>query len=288
MGTIKKGLTTVFDSGKKLTVNLEYYTDSYSMVEDCRSRNITDSRFDDMSTKRLRRNWEGVANYEEALKLLEHGYEDVVDVIKAETTRSYQRYSQNAKRFKTFPDVMGFQPIIPNVLQGLPLTMVNSSMTPLKIKVIDIYYDMTCSSSTEPEEIIHNGCELLKCILGLEKQGYKLNLYICNSYSDDNAADMLCVKVKDSDKPLDIKRISFPTAHSAYFRVLGFDWYSKFPIGKYRGGYGCALGYHYRGKELSDMAHNIFGKNAVYITATEIMNQQSEYIKDTLMNRLAA
>ena len=166
--------------------------------------------------------------------------------------------------------------------------MINSYMTPIKTKVIDIYYDMTCSCSTSTEQITKNGIELLKCVLGLEKQGYKINLFVCNSYSDRGKADMVCVKVKDSNRPLDIKRLSYPVCHTSYFRVLGFDWYSKFPLGTFRSGYGYALGYHYSAEKLGIMAKNLFSKNAVYIMATEIIDKDEEHIKEILMNRLAA
>lgn len=290
MGQIREGLKTNFANGKLLTVNLEYYNDSSSMVNDCKERRITSSKFYDMPNRSLE-HWHGVKTYDEALELLDKGYESVMSEIKAATNRSYTQ-NTGKKRYRTFNSVCGFQPIVPNVLLGIPNNMINSELTPIKIKVIDIYYDMTCSCNTKPEEIVHNGKELLKCILGLEMQGYKLNLYVCNSYSDhkgnDYDCDMLCVKVKDSSKPLDLKRISYPLTHPSFFRVLGFDWYSKFPVGKYRPSYGRALGYSFSTSEIALMAKGIFGKNAVYINATDILNENSEAIKNTLMNRLSA
>ncbi len=288
MSVIKEKVKTTFNDGSSLTVNLEYYEDAHSMLEDLKKRKITSNSFYDMETKRLEEDWDGVRKYEDALKLLDNGFEDVVGEIKASTNRYYQRRDQQTKRYKTFNDVQGFQPIVPLVLIGVPNNMINSYMTPIKTKVIDIYYDMTCSCSTSTEQITKNGIELLKCVLGLEKQGYKINLFVCNSYSDRGKADMVCVKVKDSNRPLDIKRLSYPVCHTSYFRVLGFDWYSKFPLGTYRSGYGYALGYHYSAEKLGIMAKNLFSKNAVYIMATEIIAKDEEHIKEILMNRLAA
>ena len=118
----------------------------------------------------------------------------------------------------------------------------------------------------------------------LERQGYRFNLYAVQTYTDSNDADMLVVKVKDASKPLDLKRISFPLTHTAFFRVIGFDWYSKVPGGRYRGAYGCALAYTFEKDKIPGICKQLFGNNSVYLSATQILKMDKDHVKEVLGN----
>ena len=95
---------------------------------------------------------------------------------------------------------------------------------------------------------------------------------------------MLVVKIKDAAQPLDLKRVSFPMTHTAFFRVIGFDWYSKTPRGKYRSAYGHALVNEGRvNKKIDEIAKTMFGENAVYISGEQLRQEGShaeEYLKE--------
>jgi hypothetical protein len=141
---------------------------------------------------------------------------------------------------------------------------------------------MTTSYGVDSDEIIKAGQKLLGAVIEMEKQGYRFNLYATQAYASRNSADMLVVKVKDARQPLDLKRVSFPLTHTAFFRVIGFDWYSKVPGGKYRSGYGIALSYAMKqGKNSIRKAFaELFGKNVLAFSATEIINSGKDYIKE--------
>ena len=100
---------------------------------------------------------------------------------------------------------------------------------------------MTASYSTKSESIINAGVKLLSAIVELEQQGYRFNLYAVQNYYSYGKGYILKVKVKDAMQPLDLKRVSFPLTHTGFFRVIGFDWYSKCPEAKYISGYGHSL-----------------------------------------------
>lgn len=264
----------------RIHVNIERYESAMEVVRDCRNRKITSSSFCDQS-KASFGHWEGVESYEEALTLLQDGYQPTVDGMKDSIKATV---AGSGKRIKFDNNVYGFAPVVPLALKGVPNCMVNMTMKPIKEKVIDVYYDMTTNSGTDSDTIIKNGQKLLGAIVALEKQGYKFNLYACQTYSDDYSVDMLIVKVKPSDKPIDLKRISFPLTHTAFFRVIGFDWYSKFPNGKYRSGYGRALRYNLDTDELREYANQVFGKNALFISGREIQNTGEEHLREVLTN----
>ena len=267
--------------GRKMQFHMEYFDSAQEVARTCATRQITSDRFDDMR-KRDMDSWFGVKSYDEALELLRNGYQSTVDAM-----GGVFKASRNgvAKRITFQNEIQGFAPVVPLALKGVPNCMVNMTMKPIKAKVIDVCYDMTAGCSVKSSDIIKAGQVLLGTIVELEKQGYRFNIYAVQSYSDEVSCDMLAVKVKSSGQPLDLRRISFPLTHTAWFRVIGVDWYSKVPGGKYRSGYGHALGYEINNNaELQESAKQLFGKSAVYFSAANIIGKDKESIKEVLTN----
>lgn len=264
---------------RKRAVNVEFYDSAIDVYEDCKRRSITDSCFDDKSKSSFG-SWEGVKTYDEALKYLRNGYQPTVNKLK----EKMKVRDPGQKRISFTNNIVGSAPIVPLALKGVPNCMIDTRMKQIKCKVIDVYYDMTCSCGTESKKIIENGQKMLGAILDLEHQGYRINLYAVQSYNDSSSSDILAVKIKSSNQPLDLKRMSFPLTHTAFFRVIGFDWYSRFPKGKYRSGYGHALGYELNDREMKEFATKMFGDNAIYIAGSKILDRNEEYIKEVLKN----
>lgn len=261
-------------------LNLELYNSAQEMANDLETRQRTSDSF--KSDPYEERRFVG-ASRDETYKMLREGYQPVVDAMRSKMKITA---SGNNKRFKTFNDVVGFQPIIPNAIMGLPNAMVNSAMKPIKTKVIDVYYEMTVAAYTESSDLIKAGQKMLGAIMELEAQGYRFNLYVTQGYySPSSGCDMVCVKVKSASQPMDLKRMSFPIAHTAFFRGIGFDWYSKFPIGTYRPGYGRAISYEKSQEQIQEEYRRLFGKSAYYFSATTIIKRKDEaeqYLKEVL------
>lgn len=262
-------------------VHIESYKSAQEVVADCKNRYRTDAAFYDMPNHTIKYNWHSVNSYQEALDLMATGYQPTVDAMKGVFKANR---AGESKRFSFQNNIQGFAPIVPLALKGVPNSMLSMSMKPIKAKVVDVYYDMVASCMLEGEEIIQAGQMLLGSIIELERQGYRFNLYAVQSYSDERDCDMLVIKVKDSAQPLDLKRISFPLTHTAFFRVIGFDWYSKTPGGRYRRGYGSAIAYKHSDEELQDMAHQLWGKTAIYFSAAKIVKESTDHIKEVLTN----
>ena len=254
----------------------ESYDSALGVVTDCRKRTNTSSSFDDMNDGKLGghgADFCGVKNYEEALDLLEHGYQPIVEKLKVAMKANVMGAG---KRITFHNDIVGYAPIVPLAILGVPSSMINSKMKPIKAKVVDVYYDGTFPWYVNSEDIIKNGSKVLSVIMDLEQQGYRFNLYQIQSYSDGSGCDMLKVKLKDSCQPIDLKRMSFPMAHTGFFRVIGFDWYGKTPKGKYRCAYGRALAHESKcNSKLPEMFKEMFGSNAIYVSGAKL-HQQSD------------
>ena len=262
----------------------EQYNSAAEVVEDCKTRSITSRNFNNMNDGKLgghSKNWCGVDSYEQALGFLANGYQPTVDKMKVSIKANLQG---NGKRISFHNDIVGYAPIVPLAIMGVPNAMVNSHMKAIKAKVIDVYYDGTFASGVSSDTIIKTGEKVISVILQLEQQGYRFNLYQVQSYSESSDCDMMTVKLKDAAQPLDLKRISFPLTHTAFFRVIGFDWYSKTPKGEYRPCYGHAIGYEDSVKsKLPAMFKEMFGSNAVFVSGAELLQKGErgeEYLKE--------
>lgn len=281
MGNITEKLVTM-NERTNYKMMIERYNNAGQMVDELRARPITDDSFEDKSKRSSYGSWEGVKTYEECLGYLNNGYQPVVDALKDAVKPTI---NGTGKRIGFKTDIVGCAPIVPLAIMNVPMNMTNQYIKPIKAKVIDVYYDVTCSSGTDSEDIIDAGQKVLAEILRLEQCGYKFNLYAVQTYSDSEGCDMLVVKIKSSNQPLDLKRMSYALTHTSFFRVLGFDWYSRTPKGTYRSCYGrnLASNFDYDQQRLEKFTKQLFGNNAVYISAM-IMQKKTKQNRGTYIN----
>lgn len=262
----------------KYRIMTETYYNTSDIVNDLKKRNITDRNFDNMQDGTLGGNGKsfcGVGTYEEAIELLEKGYQPIVEKLKANISENVRGVS---KRISFSNDVLGFAPIVPLAITGVPTSMINTRIKPIKSKVIDLYVDITYTAFDTSDEIIKSSSRILSVVLKLEQAGYRFNIFCVKSQSDKRDCDMMIVKIKDAAQPVDLKRISFPIAHTAFSRVIGWDWYSRFPKGRYRLGYGSSITLQSNFK--NEWAKKMFGDNAILIGAKMLMKQDEKYIEE--------
>ena len=275
MSTIYKK-TILKSNNRRFTFNIESYNSANDVATDCENRQMKDGGWHTPEYS----SWSGAGSHEEAMELLRNGYDPVVKEFKEKTRLTVKG---DGKRISFKNNIQGFVPIVPLALNGVPNCMVDVHMKPIKCKVIDVYYDMTVSWDVSSEQIIENGKNILGAIFELESQGYRFNLYALQTYTDDDSADMLMVKIKSSNQPFDLKRMSFPLTHPAFFRIIGFDWYSKNPDSKYRYSYGTGFGYKF-GDRCAGMMQQALGENAVYISAAKMVGREQKHIKEILID----
>ena len=281
MSVLKK-VNVVKSARKKYDVNVEIYNTVSDMVTLLKTRNITNSSFDDQQTKQIDTSWVGVRSYDEACEFLHNGYQPSVEKLKE---RMKAKYVGEGKRITFHNDVVGYAPIVPLAMQGVPQSMLNHKMKPIKAKVIDVFYDITVNCGTTSEQILNNGSNLLGAVVDLEQEGYKINIYAIQSYSDEKNCDMLVIKIKDSKQPMDLKRMSFPLTHTAFFRVIGFDWYSRVPGGRYRYEYGHNLNQEFGREKSTAIIREVTGNDrAVVLYGAEMLRQGADHIKEVIKN----
>lgn len=282
MAVRKEKLVECTEANRKFDTRIEIYNSAEEVVTDCKNRPVRHNQYS-LDNREIKQSWFGVKSYEEALDLLKDGYQPVVDEFKGELKVA----PKEGARISFSNNIQGFAPVVPLALKCVPNSMLDMRMKPIKAKVIDVYYDMAANCNREPKEFIKAGKAVLGTIIELEKQGYRFNLYAVQSYygnEDGNRnkiIDFLCIKIKSSDRPLDLKRMSFPLTHPAFFRVIGFDWQARSPITRYIGiGRGSALSGNYSKSTLKELMTEIFGPTACYVSCSGFID--SGYDKNGL------
>lgn len=281
MSTIKK-VDAVVD-GQKTHIDIESYNSAMECVADCKTRKVV--RYYEIESKRMSRDFEGVRSYDEAMDLLHNGYTAVVDRLKESLKVSKNMLSDSTvKRYQFENNVHGFAPIVPLAIKGVPTNMINMTVKPIKAKVIDIYYDVAIPAFVEAEQAIEAGKKLLASVIEFERSGYRFNIYSINTSTNSGASkmDILAVKVKSAEKPMDFKRMSFPIAHPAFARVVGFDWQNKSPVANNFPNRGYALTSECNNDRATKLMKEAFGKNAIYISCERVVNRGEGYIKEEI------
>lgn len=262
----------------RMKCKIEQYAGTTALLADLNSRKMKSGGWHEPQFS----SWSGIASREELNRMLREGYEAPVQRLKEKVK---VKATGSGKRITFKNDIVGANPIVPLAMMGVPNSMINMSMKPIKNKVLDVYYDMTCNYYINASQIEDAGEKVLGAILEMEAQGYRFNLYSVNSYADYGDCDILAVKVKDANQPFDLKRMSFSLMHPAFFRVVGFDWYSKCPTSVFKVAYGRALGREVGTIRAQEIYKQVFGKNAIFFQASEIVRGTSqEHIKEVLQN----
>lgn len=259
---------------------IEEYDSFSELIRTCKGRPRNWEGHIDSKGKFDKADWVGVKTYKEAEELLRFGWQDneKIKVLKDKVANLNKAHDVQKIGFKN--DIVGFAPVVPNSVIGIPQNMINSVRVPKKQKVITILADMTTSYSTNQKEYLDWGAQLISKIVQLEKSGFRVRLEYVNSFSEDGHGKVHACRVlmKSENQPFDIKRYMFPLAHTAMFRGLMFDWYEKLPDAQHIFGYGSSLVHHKKDKDFikKEICN---ADDCYYITCKEDINRALEGVK---------
>lgn len=266
------------ESAKLYYEQFENYQEFLKTVE---SRDRDNSHGEHSLKKNSNRgkDWTGVKNYEEARNLLINGWDAKVEYLKEQFKQASKELDEK-RVVKTFSDMVGFMPIVPNVIIGLPNCMLNNRTETKKSKVIKFLIDTTASCGEDSNDMIKYYSEVLARIALLERKGYRCRIEILQCYTDEsNSRTKACfsVLIKNENQPFDIKRMAFPMAHTAMFRVFGFAWENSLPINYdsyHCGGLGTPM-YHWRSNRRENLINGLRNVNEkiVYVSYKKDLNQ---------------
>ena len=176
--------------------------------------------------------------FEEACDYLLYGYTEKLNEFKSRVGE-LQKYGTRLKTVH-YSDVLGYAPIVPNALLGLPNSMMNSRKVAHKKKAITLVCDPAVSGTVEPYQVFEWGCKLVNAIMNVERSGVRVRVDYLKMNTADDELYMLRMPIKDEFNPVNIKRLMFPLTHIAMQRYLAWDWLERLPNSTPLSGYGCS------------------------------------------------
>lgn len=189
---------------------------------------------DEASDKERGGYWCDTNNYQEA-----HDYM-IAGKIYDGITEGLNKYKTSGSKEKnnTYLDVVGYNVVVPLALQNIPNCMINSKKK-INNKIVTIIYNCGASCGVEQDEIMKTTTELMKNIIKLERDGYRVNLYVMSYCTDDNGYGFI-LKLKNDRETLNIKKLCFPLVSSSFLRRIDFRVKERLYKDWIGGGYGSA------------------------------------------------
>lgn len=160
--------------------------------------------------------WCDTASYEEAHDAMIAG--KMYDGLSGDLDK--YRTPGSKEKNKTYNDVVGYNVVVPLYLQNVPTCMVNKRKT-INNKIVTIIYNATVPSHVGKDEIMATTTELMRNIIKLEKDGYRVNLYVMSYNNNDNGYGFI-LKLKNDRETLNIKKLCFPLISSSFQRRIVF------------------------------------------------------------------
>ena len=222
--------------------------------------------------------WSGTNSLDEAISLLTKGDKESLSLLnnaKVITDAMFKDVKVNKP--KNVNSVEGHQPIVPHAIMGLPESMIKTVRQPKKNKVVNIFINSSQSGGTNKEDIAFHGAMMLSAIEQLEKNGYRVGIYVGKiAYlSGSESVTGYIVNIKQPMAPLNILKCSFYMVNPSFLRRISFKIDETEPKIKdcTHNGYGQATNY----KDIENIVSGTFKESMlVYDTRVEIDKDMSD------------
>lgn len=168
----------------------------------------------------------GTSDYPQAAEFLRSGYSYGCEQLKKEMTGLAKNY-KNVTTVKN--DVFGVVPNIGAYLTGHPKNMLNikTEKRAVKTKVINMVINTSVPAIYTKDDIVRLGAATLLQLVRLERNGYKVNLYVANKAEHEDNEVVCFTKVKNSSENLNLLKVAYPIVHPSYFRRQIFAVYER-------------------------------------------------------------
>jgi hypothetical protein len=174
----------------------------------------------------------GTRNFEEAEDLIKHGWIEPLEKIKKNLGSGKVRSTTGEiKKIRPSAGIVGYAPLVPNAILGLPHSMIKSERTPMKIKTITLLYAVSVNASIDKDVMIDAGISTLRIVNDLELKGYRVQveLEFIGTHAKNREFASGSVVVKSWRDALDLKKLAFPMVHPSMLRRIAFLWLETVP-----------------------------------------------------------
>lgn len=156
-------------------------------------------------------------DYSQAAEFLRSGYTYGCESLQKEMTGLAKNY-KNVVTVKN--DVFGVVPNIGAYMTGHPKNMINikTEKRAVKTKVINMVINTSVSARYTKDDIVRLGAATLLQIIRLERNGFKVNLYVASKTEYKGNKSICFTKVKNSSENLNLLKIAYPIVHPSFHR----------------------------------------------------------------------
>ena len=181
-------------------------------------------------------------NYEEAAQLFKNGWQDMAQKL-TKQLKVHEQQVENAMVQKVMFDIVGFQASVPRYLQGIPTSMVNKKVVPVKQRVITLNKDISYNAGIKTADIIEASVQTLQLIKKIEAQGIRVNLNLIWGVKAGGTKEVAKIRLKSANERLNISKLAFPLVHPSMLRRLCFRYLEVAPTinQSYHWGYGTPM-----------------------------------------------
>lgn len=169
--------------------------------------------------------WKGTRNYNEAVNLLKYGWSEESEKL-TEKIKLAKQPTPNTSRRKIYQSVVGYTPIVPNYLMGVPTDMVNCKTIQTKQKVITLNKDISYNAGYSTQMIEDNSIKAYQIMQSIEASGVRCNMNIIwgdtFNLSKNVKGIIIKARIKNSSEKLNVSKTSFPLVHPSMLRRIFF------------------------------------------------------------------
>ena len=208
--------------------------------------------------------WYNTRSYQEACEFAKFGWPDVLDDLKNALRASIKSSAKYQVVKKTMPNsnIVGYVPHVPNAIQNLPNSMINTERFPQKRKTLHVIYCNGGNCGEDPEFYLRAGTTMINALNIIERTGVQVKIDLCFKPSE-SGDEVVCptVTLKDYGQRFDLLKLCFPLANSSMQRRLGFKWLETCPTIQ-NTSWACGYG---RTIEDHDKCVEILGDDSTYV-----------------------
>jgi hypothetical protein len=178
------------------------------------------------------KNWTKTESFDEAVQLFKNGWSDMATKL-VQKLKVIEAKTEPHMKPRSKLDVCGYQPIVPLYLSGVPTSMMNKKMVPIKQKVITLNKSLDYSGGTSSDKIVEESIKAMQIVKKLEAQGFRCNLNIAlgttAGWGKDEKQFIIKVKIKSANEKLNVSKLAFPLVHPSMLRRLFFRFIEVYP-----------------------------------------------------------
>lgn len=164
-------------------------------------------------------NKSSTSSYDEAEELFRFGDKNNLQKLQ-DTATMLKSHKGETSRQIMYSDVQGFMPNVANYVNGLPYNMFNVRQQKYVggTKIVNIVFNPTVDWGWGVDKIVEVGIKILDCITSLERQGYRVNLYVLTASTKGSEIIASAVRIKRSDDRINLMKLAYPLVNPSYFR----------------------------------------------------------------------